>query len=134
MKKRLEMTPRCWCMVKVAAIVLPWLVTVVLPALALEGFALSPGRCAFFLGVMVPFGNLALLGMYSCAMGFLTYNNALCVFAGIVAPCGLALLFASYWRRWQFVLVWVGYVVLIAWDALVASFLAALIVKGGGVL
>ena len=83
---------------------------------------------------MLPFGNIAMLGLIADAHGLMWWANALFAFAGIVAPLSIALLFALCWRRWQFILVWLGYVVLIAWDSLIASFLAALIVEGGIVL
>ena len=52
------------------------------------------------------------------------------VFAGIVAPIVIALLFVRYWRRWQFVLVWLGYFALVAWDTIIATCLAVVIVRG----
>ena len=53
------------------------------------------------------------------------------VFAGIVAPLVIALLLARCWRRWQFLLVWLGYLARVAWDTIVATCLAAVIVRGG---
>jgi hypothetical protein len=35
-----------------------------------------------------------------------------------------------YWKRWQFLLVWLGYVVLLAWDTLIASFVICIFVNG----
>lgn len=120
---RCAMTDRSWNMVKVAAIVLPWLCAVTLPILCCDGFVLSLGRCVFFLCVMMPFGNLALLGLVACGHGWTAWGSAaVFAFAGIVAPPALALLFAICWRRRQFVLVWLGYLALIAWDALAAMF------------
>ena len=129
-----RMSFRCGNMVRVLSIVVPWLCALALPMLRLEGFALSVGRCIFFECVMLPFGNIALLGLLVGAHGLKWRANALFAFAGIIAPLAIALSFALCWRRWQFVLVWLGYIALIAWDALVASFLAALIVEGGIVL
>ena len=80
---------------------------------------------------MLPLGNIAMLGLLAGAHGLMWWANALFAFAGIIAPLAIALLFALCWRRWQFVLVWLGYIVLIVWDAFVASFLAVLIVEGG---
>ena len=130
----MSMSLRCGSMVKISAIAAPWLCAVALPILRLEGFALSVGRCVFFECVMLPFGNIAMLGLLVGAHGLMWGANALFAFAGIIAPLAIALLFALCWRRWQFVLVWLGYVVLIAWDSLIASFLAALIAEGGIVL
>ena len=55
---------------------------------------------------MVPFGNIALLGMAASDGGWSFMSIATLVFAGIVAPIVAALLLARYWWRWQFVLVW----------------------------
>ena len=129
--KELRASFKCGNLVKVLSIAVPWLCAVALPMLRLEGFALSVGRCVFFECVMLPLGNIAMLGLLAGAHGLMWWANALFAFAGIIAPLAIALLFALCWRRWQFVLVWLGYVVLIVWDALVASFLAVLIVEGG---
>ena len=61
----------------------------------------------------------------------MTRNSPGFVFAGIVLPPVLALLFVRYWKRWQFTLVWLGYIVLLAWDVLMALFITGLLVKGG---
>ena len=132
--KEASVSFKCGNVVKIAAIVVPWLCAVALPMLRLEGFALSVGRCIFFECVMLPFGNIAMLGLIVGAHGLMWWANALFAFAGIIAPLAIALLFALCWRRWQFVLVWLGYVVLIVWDALIASFLASLIAEGEIVL
>ncbi len=132
--KKVSMSFRCGNMVKISAIAVPWLCAVALPMLRLEGFSLSVVRCVFFECVMLPLANIAMLGLIVDAHGLMWGANALFAFAGIIAPLAIALLFALCWRRWQFVLVWLGYVVLIAWDSLIASFLAALIAEGGIVL
>lgn len=132
--KKARVSSRCGNMVKVAAIIAPWLCALALPALRLEGFVQSVGRCVFFECVIMPFGNVALLGLLVDERGLLSWGCALCAFAGIVAPVAIAFLFALCWRRWQFALVWLAYVALVAWDALVASFLAYLIAVGGFVV
>lgn len=132
--KEVRVSLKCGNAVKFLAIAVPWLCAVALPMLHLEGFALSVERCVFFECVMLPLGNIAMLGLLACAHGLMCWTNALFAFAGIIAPLAIALLFALCWRRWQFVLVWLGYVVLIAWDAIVASFLAVLVAEGGIVL
>ena len=96
------MSFRCGNMVKVAVIIVPWLCAVALPAQCLDGFIL-----------------------------LMSWSNALFAFAGIVAPVAFALLFASCWRSWRFVLVWLGYVLLVAWDAVLASYIAVLMADGG---
>ena len=104
-------------------------------AVALRGgFADAATRGVCAERVMLPLGNVAMLGLIVGAHGLTWWANALFAFAGIIAPLSIALLFALCWRRWQFILVWLGYVVLIAWDSLIASFLAAVIVEGGIVL
>ncbi len=124
------LTPKFIDAMKVVAIVLPWLCTTVFPALWLDGFVLSAGRCAFFLFVMVPFGNIAMLGCLACCHGLMLPAVVVMAFTGMVAPIALSLLFAIFWRQWQFILVWVGYIMLVAWDTLIAMFLALLIIKG----
>ena len=125
------MSFRCGNMVKVAVIIVPWLCAVALPAQRLDGFILSFGRCCFFEFVMMPFGNIALLGLFASAHGLMSWSNALFAFAGIVAPVAFALQFASCWRSRRFVLVWLGYVLLVAWDAVLASYIAVLMADGG---
>lgn len=132
--KELRASFKCGNLVKVLSIAVPWLCAVAWPMLRLEGFALSVVRCVFFEFVMLPFGNIALLGLLAGAHGLMWWPNAIFAFAGIIAPLAIAWMFALCWRRWQFVLVWLVYVALIAWDALVATFHAALSVEGGIVL
>ena len=117
--------------IRTVAIVVPWLCAVALPIVKINCFFESVWRILFFDLVMVPLGNIALLGMAVSDGGWSFMSIATLVFAGIVAPIMVALLLARYWRRWQFVLVWLSYLVLVAWDTIIATCLAAVIVKGG---
>lgn len=117
--------------IRTVAIVVPWLCAVALPIVKINCFFESVWRILFFDLVMVPLGNIALLSMAVSDGGWSFMSIATLVFAGIVAPIMVALLLARYWRRWQFVLVWLSYLVLVAWDTIIATCLAAVIVKGG---
>ena len=117
--------------IRTVAIVVPWLCAVALPIVKINCFFESVWRILFFDLVMVPLGNIALLSMAVSDGGWSFMSIAMLVFAGIVAPIMVALLLARYWRRWQFVLVWLSYLVLVAWDTIIATCLAAVIVKGG---
>jgi len=84
----------------------------------------------FFDFVMVPFGNIAIIGMTANGQGRSLGLVALLALAGIVLPLVLALCFVRNWKRWQFALVWIGYAVLLAYDTVVATFVASTIIKG----
>jgi len=116
---------------RVGAIVVPWICSAIAPILLIDRFCLHPLRMLFFEFVMIPFGNIAMLGMTANGQDRSFPLIAVLVLAGIVLPPVLALLFARYWKRWQFSLVWLGYMALLAWDVLVAVFIAAILVKGG---
>ena len=113
------------------AIAVPWICSAIAPILLIDRFCLHPLRILFFEFVMVPFSNIALLGMAANEQDCSFTLVALLVCAGIVLPPVLALLFVRYWKRWQFALVWFGYIVLLAWDVLMALFITGILVKGG---
>ena len=113
------------------AIVVPWICSAIAPILLIDRFCLNPLRILFFDFVMVPFSNIALLGMTANGQDRSFSLIAVFVFAGIVLPPVLALLFVRYWKRWQFTLIWLGYIVLLAWDVLMALFIIGILVKGG---
>ena len=117
--------------IRIVALTVPWLCAVALPVVKIDCFFESVWRILFFDLIMVPLGNIALLGMVASDGGWSFMSIATLVFAGIVAPLVIALLLARYWRRWQFVLVWLGYLALVAWDTIIATCLAAVIVRGG---
>ena len=117
--------------IRIVALAVPWLCAAALPIFKIDCFFESVWRILFFDLVMVPFGNIAMLGMATSDGGWSFMSIATLVFAGIVAPIVIALLFVRYWRRWQFVLVWLGYLALVAWDAIIATCLVVVIVRGG---
>ena len=116
--------------IRIVALAVPWLCAAALPIVKIDCFFESVWRILFFDLVMVPFGNIALLGMAASDGGWSFMSIATLVFAGIVAPIVIALLLARYWRRWQFVFAWLGYLALVAWDTIIATCLAAVIVRG----
>ena len=121
---------------RIAAIVVPWLCALALPLPGLDRFASSDGSYGgffFFEFVMMPLGNLAMLGIGLCCRGVFAWQNALFAFAGVVAPVALSLLFAAFWRRRQFVFVWLGYVALVVWNAVVAALIVSPAVIGGAI-
>ena len=108
---------------RVGAIVVPWLCAVILPVLLLTGFYASVGRLLFFDFVMMPFANVAYLALSLGGEGAFGWV-AFLFFAGVVCPPALALAFARWWRSRVFWLVWVGYLAFVAESALLATLLA----------
>ena len=111
---------------RVGAIVVPWLCAVILPVLLLTGFYASVGRLLFFDFVMMPFANVAYLALSLGGEGAFGWV-AFLFFAGVVCPPALALAFARWWRSRGFWLVWVGYLAFVAESALLATLLAFLL-------
>lgn len=126
-----EGNPNLGNILRIGAVAVPWLCTAVFPVIRFEGFCQSPLRMLFFEFVMVPFGNIAMLGMTSYGLGRTLGMTVMLFLAGVVLPPVIALLFVRYWRRWQFLLVWLGYVILLAWDTFIASFIIYIFVNGG---
>lgn len=117
---------RAWDILRVGAIVVPWLCAVIFPVLLLPGFYASVGRLLFFDFVMMPFANVVWIALV------LGGQNTLCwvaflFFVGVVCPPALALAFVRWWRSRAFWLVWVGYLVFVAELALLATLLAFLL-------
>lgn len=108
---------------RIGAIVVPWLCAVVLPVLLLTRFYASVGRLLFFDFVMVPFANVAYLALSLGGQGAFG-SVAFLFFAGVVCPPVLALAFARWWRSRAFWLVWTGYLAFVAESALLATLLA----------
>ena len=108
---------------RVGAIVVPWLCAVILPVLLLTGFYASVERLLFFDFVMMPFANVAYLALSLGGDGAFGWV-AFLFFAGVVCPPVLALAFARWWRSRGFWLVWVGYLAFVAESALLATLLA----------
>ena len=127
----MKKNPNLGNILRLGAIVVPWICSAIAPILVIDRFCLYPLRILFFEFVMVPFSNIALLGMTANGQDRSFSLIAAFVFAGIVLPPVLALLFVRYWKRWQFALVWLGSIALLAWDVLMALFVTAILVKGG---
>ena len=124
---------------RVGAIVVPWLCAVVLPVLLLTGFYASVGRLLFFDFVMMPFANVAYLALSLGGEGAFGWV-AFLFFAGVVCPPVLALAFVRWWRSRAFWLVWAGYLAFVAESAesallatLLAFFMSPLNSLTGGV-
>ena len=111
---------------RVGAIVVPWLCAVILPVLLLTGFYASVGRLLFFDFVMMPFANVAYLALSLGGEGAFGWV-AFLFFAGVVCPPALALAFARWWRSRGFWLVWAGYLAFVAESALLATLLVFLL-------
>lgn len=114
---------RAWGILRIGAIVVPWLCAVILPVILLTGFYASVGRLLFFDFVMMPFANVAYLALSLGGEGAFGWV-AFLFFAGVVCPPALALAFARWWRSRGFWLVWAGYLAFVAESALLATLLA----------
>ena len=107
-------------------LVAPWLMAVALPIWLLPGFAdsntgsVDPIHLLGFEFVMIPLAPLLLLRWLlakpECSFGL----KLLLLVVGAVCPLVIALLFARFWSRRWFWLVWVGYLLLLAFDVAVA--------------
>ena len=112
--------------IRIGVLVAPWLMAVAPPILLFPGFADSnTGSIDFvhllgFEFVMIPLAPLMLLRCFlanpECSLGL-----KLLLFAvGAVCPLAVALLLARFWSRRWFGLVWDGYLLLLAFDVIVA--------------
>ena len=111
---------------RVGAIVVPWLCAVILPVILLTGFYASVGRLLFFDFVMMPFANVAYLALSLGGEGAFGWV-AFLFFAGVVCPPALALAFVRWWRSRAFWLVWAGYLAFVAESAVLATLHAFLL-------
>ena len=117
--------------IRIGVIVAPWLMAVALPILLFPGFAdsntgiVDPIHLLGFEFVLIPLAPLMMLRCLwvnpACSFGL-----KLLLFAvGTVCPLLVALLLARFWSRRWFWLVWIGYLLLLAFD--VAAALALLV-------
>ena len=115
--------------IRIGVLVVPWLIAVALPIWLLPGFAdsntgsIDPIHLLGFELVMIPLAPLMLLRCFlanpECSLGL-----KLLLFAvGAVCPLAVALLLARFWSRRWFWLVWVGCLLLLAFDVIVALML-----------
>ena len=116
-------------MIRIGALVVPWLMAVALPIWLFPGFVNSntgivdPIHLLGFEFVMIPLAPLMLLRCFlenpACSLAL-----KLLVFAvGAVCPLVIAFLLARFWSRRWFWLVWAGYLLLLAVDVLMAVML-----------
>ena len=112
--------------IRIGVLVVPWLMAVALPILLFPGFAdsntgsIDPIHLLGFEFVLIPLAPLMLLRCLlanpECSLGL-----KLLLFAvGAVCPLAVALLLARFWSRRWFWLVWGGYLLLLAFDVIVA--------------
>ena len=115
--------------IRIGVLVVPWLIAVALPIWLLPGFAdsntgiIDPIHLLGFEFVLIPLAPLMLLRCLlanpECSLGL-----KLLLFAvGAVCPLAVALLLARFWSRRWFWLVWGGYLLLLAFDVIVALML-----------
>ena len=112
--------------IRIGVLVAPWLMAVALPILLFPGFADSnTGSIDFvhLLGfelVLIPLAPLMLLRCLlanpECSLGL----KILMFAVGAVCPLAVALLLARFWSRRWFWLVWGGYLLLLAFDVVIA--------------
>ena len=117
--------------IQISVLVAPWLMAVALPICLLPGFVdsntgiVDPIHLLGFEFVMIPLAPLMLLRCLlanpACSLGL----KLLLFVVGAVCPLAIALLLARFWRRRRFWLVWIGYLLLLAFD--VAAALALLV-------
>ena len=112
--------------IRIGVLVAPWLMAVALPIWLLPGFADSNTGSidlVHLLGfefVLIPLAPLMLLRCFlanpACSLGL----KLLLFVVGAVCPLVIVLLFARFWSRRWFWLVWVGYLLLLAFDVALA--------------
>ena len=112
--------------IRIGVLVEPWLMAVALPIFLFPGFADSNmGSIDFvhllgFEFVMIPLAPLMLLRCLLANPECSVVLKILMFVVGAVCPLVIALLLARFWTRRWFWLVWVGYLLLIAFDVVVA--------------
>ena len=116
-------------MIRISALVVPWLMAVALPIWLFPGFVNSntgivdPIHVLGFEFVMIPLAPLMLLRCFfdnpACSLALKLFVFAV----GAVCPLVIALLLARFWSRRWFWLVWAGYLLLLALDVLMAVML-----------
>lgn len=112
--------------IRIGVLVAPWLMAVALPIWLFPDFADSNTGSidlVHLLGfefVMIPLAPLLLLRCLlanpECSFGL----KSLLLVVGALGPLVIALLLARFWSRRWFWLVWVGYLLLLAFDVVVA--------------
>ena len=115
--------------IRIGVLVAPWLMAVALPIWLLPGFADSnTGSIDFvhllgFEFVLIPLAPLMLLRCFLANPECSVVLKILMFVVGAVCPLAVALLLARFWSRRCFWLVWGGYLLLLAFDVIVALML-----------
>ena len=115
--------------IRIGVLVVPWLIAVALPIWLLPGFAdsntgsIDPIHLLGFELVMIPLAPLMLLRCFLANPECSVALKILMFVVGVVCPLVIALLLARFWSRRWFWLVWVGYLLLLAFDVIVALML-----------
>ena len=115
--------------IRIGVLVAPWLMAVALPISLFPGFADSnTGSIDFvhLLGfelVLIPLAPLMLLRCLLANPECSVVPKILMFVVGAVCPLAVALLLARFWSRRWFWLVWGGYLLLLAFDVIVALML-----------
>ena len=116
--------------IRISVLVAPWLMAVALPIWLFPGFAvdasigiIDPIHLLGFEFVMIPLAPLMLLRCFLANPECSVALKILMFVVGAVCPLVIALLLASFWSRRWFWLVWVGYLLLLAFDVIVALML-----------
>ena len=112
--------------IRIGVLVAPWLMAAALPICLLPGFAdsnagiIDPIHLLGFEFVMIPLAPLMLLRCLvenpECSLGLKLFLFVV----GAVCPLVVALLLARFWSRRWFWLVWIGYLLFLAFDVIVA--------------
>ena len=115
--------------IRIGVLVVPWLIAVALPIWLLPGFAdsntgsIDPIHLLGFELVMIPLAPLMLLRCFLANPECSVVLKILMFAVGAVCPLVIALLLARFWSRRWFWLVWGGYLLLLAFDVIVALML-----------
>ena len=115
--------------IRIGVLVAPWLMAVALPISLFPGFADSNTGSidlVHLLGfefVLIPLAPLMLLRCLLANPECSVVLKILMFVVGAVCPLAVALLLARFWSRRWFWLVWGGYLLLLAFDVIVALML-----------
>ena len=111
--------------IKTSVIVAPWLIAAALPIWVFSGAdtdlgIFNPIRLLGFEFLLIPLAPLMLLRCMTANPECSLVTKLLLFGAGAVCPPVVALLFARFWSRRWFWLVWAGYLLLLAFDVILA--------------
>lgn len=111
--------------IRIGVLVVPWLMAVALPIWMFSGTdsdlgIFNPIRLLGFDFVLTPLAPLMLLRCMAANPECSLDVKLFLFVVGAVCPLVVALLFARYWSRRWFWLVWAGYLLLLAFDVILA--------------